>query len=302
MEELNFYYPNFPKFIDFLIKEESYFSSEIIGKIAQGEYTKANQNSRRKSRKKSNLTHSTAKENNMSDDEDDDGEDWASDGAKSGDLSDSSDIFDSDDQSDGPELDGQDLNNYQEDSIREESNGSKLKRSYQQFERARIPRRLKNVPRKKVKKTVTSISEQKSNIIEWNLTNNQNSCRYSSFWTLYRFKLYYIHPAFRTSSRLKDSTWLNKFISLNNGTMNTNKNAAIEEFAIYNYEKNLEIDQYGTFGAIAPLFTIFECLKLCKLGFADYKQCSECKMVYPASNAFVGPLFSLAGSDQKDFY
>ena len=51
--------------------------------------------------------------------------------------------------------------------------------------------------------------------------------------------------------------------------MNNDKLSAIKDFSEYNYTHKFEIDKYGKFGSVAPLFGIFRCLKICNLEFGD---------------------------------
>ena len=299
------YKPNFPRFIDFLLNEESYYNLEIIRKISLGEYTHTiSEPKKKRSQKKASQKRLTSKNDHSNNDNDND--DWSSTHdsfsvtVKDSEDNDENEDRDEDRYQDEDEDSDLDLN-YEDlsedhDLVAEEDQKSKLKRNHKQSIKNNPPKKVLQHKKKK-NKLSSGIPEVKlqTMTIQWSLKNNNNSCRYSAFWTLYRFKLFHIHQSFRTISKMKDSSWLNKFIRLNNDMM-SDKLSAIKDFSEYNYTNKFEFDKYGRFGSIAPLFAIFRCLKICNLEFRDTKLCNHCNFVYPVINSSIGPLFSLNGA------
>ena len=337
------YKPNFPKFINFMLNEESYYNSEVIRKISQGESSYTNISFPKSKDRKSSLKKQAAYKNSSPDGN------WIFDGSSSDEMDDELKDYNTDslptptkirwkngskrrttpkkslpdggcisDGSSSDEMDNK-LDVYNSYSLSNESTArkkdvhignqkkpkeskSKLKRSFDEFRKdKRRSSGVDNIPKKISKKArkqndTNLINELEGKRISWNLTNYKDSCRYSSFWTLYRFKLYSYHNSFRTISKLKGSSWLNKLINLNNDLMNTNKLAAIESFANYNNTTNLEMDQFGKVGSVTPLFRIFSCLKICKMEITDTKNCNHCGLAYPPVTSSIGPLFSLSGN------
>ena len=127
---------NFPRFIDFLLNEESYFNSEIIRKISLGEYTTTKSESRKKgSKKKVPQKRTKSKKDRSYNDNDDD---WSS-------ISDSSSMTVKDSKSeDIHEDEYEDENEHRDldltndnlldhhDLVVEEDQKSKLKRNHRQ--------------------------------------------------------------------------------------------------------------------------------------------------------------------------
>ena len=298
------YKPNIALFMEFIMNEEQYFDKEISRKISQGE-----QQTFKGSNYKTNSRKSSSRTKKAQGSED-----------KNGDLNleDESDFYSTDEESDSrtslldqdrffaeegermatekksalnpnqaennnpkdavPQKRSKKRKNDEIISIKPEFNSSKLN-SNSIKPPAKQPKRFNNV--------FGSIPKR---ILEFNMRNKENSCRYTSFIALYRYKLIYIHSDFNEKSLETNGQWLNKLIDLNENLIG-NEYRSIEEFSNYNTLKKYEMDKFGDFGAITPLFTIFRSLDICLLQTEDTKQCSVCTYNVTIKQK-VGPLFS----------
>ena len=142
--------------------------------------------------------------------------------------------------------------------------------------------------------TISQKANKEKRIIKWNLINRDVACRYTSFLTLFRFKLIYIHQSLGEISSKEGGEWFNKLLEVNE-TLHENKYEAIEDFASYNHNNKHEMDEYGVIGCIIPLFAVFRNIDICRLETQDSKTCSTCFHIVSLRQK-IGPLFSFNDS------
>ena len=228
-------------------------------------------------------------ENNLPNDE----EQWVSDDSTSDSSSENEELG-----SDGE--DEVDFSETYEKLIPEEEEKKKKygsKRNVQQFQKDSFKTIPKKTDLKRLEITQgNSSDESKKDLIKWDLTNYKDSCRYSTFLTLYRLKLFYSHSSFSTKSESKESVWLNKLISINENISLSTINSTIKESANYNFQWNFEMDEYGEHGSITPLFRIFQPIKFCDIEVKDTKKCSHCNFIQ-SIDTLIRPPFSLSGKE-----
>jgi len=98
-----------------------------------------------------------------------------------------------------------------------------------------------------------------------------------------------MHVGFVTKS--KEETVLSKLIDVNEA-LEIKKHEVIREFSVFNRRNKFEIDDYGNYGSITPLFSAFKKLDICHIKVQDSKVCSHCCFT-SYSQKKIGPLLSL---------
>ena len=200
------YKPSVAQFINFIRNEENYFTKEIFRKILQGEQQRQKQYFRESFQSI----------------------------LKSEDNSETESIF-GDDRIPTSELSEEEVEYYSDevtfdnDSKQNSSNcqifkktSPSLKRKLNQISPATDPKEDQITTNYKKKLCV----QNETQAIEWSLENKMNSCRYTTFLTLYNFKLIDLDPAFNKESKLRNSGPLNKLIQIN-ATFSQNKHHSI---------------------------------------------------------------------------
>ena len=289
------YKPNWPKFVEFLIDEENYYNLEILRKMTQGETSIPNKKPRKAYEpKSSNKRNKNGKSSNQSkkisnrplDDQSMDIE------SSQDFYDDYEDVEENEEQDDLSDIDYNELNSSFQSQLVIDKN-KKKRRSDQIDPREEFSNTFKS-PLQVPKPTLRNRSIR---FIEWGLTNKDDSCRYSSFFTLFRFKLIYLHPAFSKQSKLKGSSLLNKIIETNGKFQHGNSkqnNQLIELFSQYSTKMKFEFDKYGSIGSISALFSAFSCLDICTLKVKESKSCLTCEFTRMVDEKSIGPLFSVS--------